>query len=161
WSGSTLTVTSAGLHRMADSRRAAGAVRTAWRVWTRISIPGQPSSAPPVSFRIPTQRRRGPHRGISFMRLQGKCAGVTGAASGMGRAGVELFLREGARVAAIDINGTALAGLTSDFKRKKASLQTLEADLSDASQARQAIEAAAHKLGAIDVLWAHAGSPGP
>lgn len=95
------------------------------------------------------------------MRLQGKCAVITAAASGMGRAGVELFLREGARVAAVDINSAALAGLTSDCKRNGASLETIEADLSDPSQARQAIENAARKLGAIDVLWAHAGSPGP
>ena len=33
------------------------------------------------------------------MRLANKLAAVTAAASGMGRAGVELFLKEGARVA--------------------------------------------------------------
>lgn len=95
------------------------------------------------------------------MRLRGKCAVITAAASGMGRAGVELFLREGARVAAVDINGAALAGLAAELNGKGASLETIEADLSDASQTGQAIEQAARKLGAIDVLWAHAGSPGP
>ena len=45
------------------------------------------------------------------MRLEGKLAVITAAASGMGRAGVELFLREGARVAAIDIDSSALADL--------------------------------------------------
>src|SRR3546814_7402004 len=41
------------------------------------------------------------------MRLNGKLAIVTAAASGMGRAGVERFVREGARVAAIDKIGRA------------------------------------------------------
>lgn len=95
------------------------------------------------------------------MRLRGKSVVITAAASGMGRAGVELFLREGARVAAVDINGAALAGLASDFNGQGALLETVEADLSDAARAQQAIEEAARKLGALDVLWAHAGSPGP
>jgi NAD(P)-dependent dehydrogenase (short-subunit alcohol dehydrogenase family) len=79
----------------------------------------------------------------------------------MGRAGVELFLREGARVAAVDINADALAWLAADVKRQGAVLETVVADLSDPSRAREAIEDAARKLGAVDVLWAHAGSPGP
>lgn len=95
------------------------------------------------------------------MRLRDKHAIITAAASGMGRAGVELFLREGARVAAIDINGAALADLAAEMKRKGGTIETIQADLSDASQARQCIEDAARKLGAVDVLWAHAGTPGP
>jgi NAD(P)-dependent dehydrogenase (short-subunit alcohol dehydrogenase family) len=95
------------------------------------------------------------------MRLRGKCAIITAAASGMGRAGVELFLREGARVAAVDINGAALSVLAADAGRRGAQLEIIEADLSDASQARQSIEDSARKLGAIDTLWAHAGCPGP
>ena len=90
------------------------------------------------------------------MRFRGKCVVITAAASGMGRAGVELFLREGARVAAVDINGAGLARLAEDFK-----LETIEADLSDSAKAQQAMDEAARRLGAIDVLWAHAGSPGP
>ena len=89
------------------------------------------------------------------MRLRNKLAIITAAASGMGKAGVELFLREGARVAAIDINEDALRTLAGP------SLHTIRADLSDPDEARQAIETAAQKLGGIDVLWAHAGSPGP
>ena len=94
-------------------------------------------------------------------RLQGKSAVITAAASGMGRAGVELFLREGAQVAAVDINGAALADLAAQVESNGYSLTTIEADLSEASQTRRAIDAAGQKLGAIDVLWAHAGSPGP
>lgn len=95
------------------------------------------------------------------MRLRDKCAVITAAASGMGRAGVELFLREGARVAAVDINADALADLAAQMKAKGATVEIVRADLSDATQARRAIDEAARKLNALDILWAHAGTPGP
>ena len=37
--------------------------------------------------------------------LDGKVAVITGAGSGMGKASVEVFVREGARVVAADISG--------------------------------------------------------
>lgn len=95
------------------------------------------------------------------MRLAGKLAVVTAAASGMGRAGVELFLREGARVAAIDINADALAYLAAAMKEQGGSIETVRADLSRPEEMRASINEAASKLGGIDVLWAHAGTPGP
>jgi NAD(P)-dependent dehydrogenase (short-subunit alcohol dehydrogenase family) len=95
------------------------------------------------------------------MRLAGKLAVVTAAASGMGRAGVELFLREGARVAAIDINADALAYLAAAMKEQGGSIETVRADLSRPEEMRASINEAARKLGGIDVLWAHAGTPGP
>lgn len=87
------------------------------------------------------------------MRLAGKLAVITAAASGMGRAGVELFLREGARVAAVDINDEALARL--------AGVEKVQADLSRPDEVRRSINEAARKLGGVDILWAHAGTPGP
>lgn len=95
------------------------------------------------------------------MRLDGKLAVITAAASGMGRAGVELFLREGARVAAVDVNEAALAALASDMAAAGYSIETVAADLSTADGARGSIATAAERLGGIDVLWAHAGTPGP
>lgn len=95
------------------------------------------------------------------MRLAGKLAVITAAASGMGKAGVELFLREGAKVCAIDLNGEALAGLSAEMKAKGHSLETIQADLSSAERQRGTVHEAAEKLGGIDVMWAHAGIPGP
>lgn len=93
------------------------------------------------------------------MRLQGKLAIVTAAASGMGRAGVERFVREGARVAAIDFNGAALDTLVADIGADR--VVPIVADLSTPEGARDSIDQAVAALGGADILWAHAGMPGP
>jgi len=73
-------------------------------------------------------------------RLQGKCAQVTGAAQGIGRATAELFVREGAEVIAVDVKHDALAttpGAT-----------PLVVDLLDEA----AVAALAAQLGTLDIL---------
>lgn len=93
------------------------------------------------------------------MRLEGKLAIVTAAASGMGKAGVERFVREGAQVAAIDISADALEELTVALGPDR--VTPIVADLSTAEGARNSIDSAANALGGADILWAHAGMPGP
>lgn len=95
------------------------------------------------------------------MRLKNKLAVITAAASGMGRAGVEIFSNEGARVAAIDLNEEGLASLKEEMKGKGIDIVTITADLSTESGARDSLNAAVKALGGLDVLWAHAGIPGP
>lgn len=95
------------------------------------------------------------------MRLANKLAIITAAASGMGRAGVEFFLREGAKVAAVDVNAEALTQLKADMKAKGYELITIQADLSKTEQMKSSINDAATALGGVDILWAHAGTPGP
>lgn len=93
------------------------------------------------------------------MRLDGKLAIVTAAASGMGRAGVERFVREGAQVAAIDMDAGALDALVASLGRER--VRPIVADLSTAEGATGSIDAAVAALGGADILWAHAGMPGP
>lgn len=93
------------------------------------------------------------------MRLQGRLAIVTAAASGMGRAGVERFVREGAQVAAIDIDPAALDALVAEFGADR--VTAIAADLSTQEGARGSIDQAVAALGGADILWAHAGMPGP
>lgn len=93
------------------------------------------------------------------MRLNGKLAIVTAAASGMGRAGVERFVREGARVAAIDVNRDALDALVTEFGADK--VKGVTADLLNPDDAKGSIDQAVEWLGGADILWAHAGMPGP
>tara|TARA_R110002051_G_scaffold81261_6_gene145283 strand:- start:8136 stop:8906 length:771 start_codon:yes stop_codon:yes gene_type:complete len=95
------------------------------------------------------------------MRLEGKLAVITAAASGMGKEGVELFVREGARVCAIDVNGEALAALADEMAAKGTPIETITADLSEPEMIRGSVNEAAEKLGGIDIMWAHAGIPGP
>ncbi|MET0338793.1 MAG: SDR family oxidoreductase [Caulobacter sp.] len=95
------------------------------------------------------------------MRLQGKLAVVTAGASGMGKAGVLRFAREGARVVAIDIDVGALNALADEAKAEGLDVFVIQADLSDEAQAKGSIDDAAERLGGIDLLWAHAGIPGP
>jgi NAD(P)-dependent dehydrogenase (short-subunit alcohol dehydrogenase family) len=95
------------------------------------------------------------------MRLQGKLAVITAAASGMGRAGVELFVREGANVAAVDINADALSAIVKETSGKGCKVVPIVSDLSTTEGARASVNAAAAALGGIDVMWAHAGTPGP
>jgi NAD(P)-dependent dehydrogenase (short-subunit alcohol dehydrogenase family) len=95
------------------------------------------------------------------MRLQGKLTVITAAASGMGRAGVELFAREGASVAAVDINADALNAIVKNTSGKGGKVVPIVSDSSTADGARASVNAAAAALGGIDVMWAHAGTPGP
>lgn len=92
------------------------------------------------------------------MRLANKLAVVTAAASGMGRAGVEAFVREGARVVAIDIDET---GLNEVAAACGAAVQTLVADLTDRDRCLEIVRQSADLLGGIDILWSHAGMPAP
>lgn len=96
------------------------------------------------------------------MRLEGKLAIITAAASGMGKAGVELFRKEGAEVVAIDVNRAALEALSEMMAAQGKPIGTVCADLSTVEGARSSIHDAAAKLGgSVDILWAHAGIPGP
>jgi NAD(P)-dependent dehydrogenase (short-subunit alcohol dehydrogenase family) len=93
------------------------------------------------------------------MRLENKLAIVTAAGSGMGRAGVERFVREGARVAAIDIHAPSVEALADALGGDR--VIPIAADLGTTEGARGSIDEAVARLGGADILWAHAGVPGP
>lgn len=95
------------------------------------------------------------------MRLKDKLVIVTAAASGMGRAGVELFAREGATVAAVDIDQARLDALTTSVTATGGKALGFVADLTSIEDTKRVINEAAIKLGGLDLLWSHAGMPGP
>lgn len=95
------------------------------------------------------------------MRLQGKRVVVTAAASGMGRAGCELFAQEGARIAAVDRDEARLKEVVDGINTAGGNAQGFAADLSDADIAGTVADDAIAWLGGIDVLWSHAGMPAP
>ena len=77
-------------------------------------------------------------------RLSGKIAVVTGAASGIGKASVELFRREGATVVGADISEGA----------------DVQLDAGDERQVRDLVEQVARAHGGLDVFFANAGISG-
>lgn len=81
-------------------------------------------------------------------RLHGKTAIITAAAQGIGRATVEAFAREGARVWALDINDARLADLAA-----LPGVTTRRLDLRDAA----AIAATVADIGPVDALFNCAG----
>jgi NAD(P)-dependent dehydrogenase (short-subunit alcohol dehydrogenase family) len=87
------------------------------------------------------------------MRLEGKTAVITGAASGMGRATSHLFAREGARVLAVDRPGTTLA----EVHTGNHLIATLEKDITDVDAAEVIIGRALAELGRLDILVNNAG----
>jgi NAD(P)-dependent dehydrogenase (short-subunit alcohol dehydrogenase family) len=82
---------------------------------------------------------------MSDGRLQDRVCVVTGAGGGIGAATVEIFQREGARVAGIDLQPGCPGELA------------LQADVTDEQQVRGALGAARERFGRIDVLFNNAG----
>lgn len=89
--------------------------------------------------------------------LSGKIAIVTGGASGIGRATVELFVKEGAKVVIADVDsarGEELArqlGTPTLFKR---------ADVANESEVQEVIDFAAERFGGLQVMFNNAGVSG-
>ncbi len=85
--------------------------------------------------------------------LDGKVALITGAGSGMGRASVEVFVREGARVLAVDITGAQdeTAANVGD------AVVPFQCDVSDEAQVEAAFAAAVEAFGRVDIVCNVAG----
>lgn len=83
------------------------------------------------------------------MRLQGKVAIVTGAASGIGRATAITFAREGARVGVSDIN---LAGAEATAAAIGESALALQLDVTKAAAWAEATAAVVERFGKLDSL---------
>lgn len=92
------------------------------------------------------------------MKLQGRVAVITGAASGIGAATALLFAQHGARVALVDMDGDGLAQTRQAIEAAGGSACVIEADVSQARQAADGIASVVADWGRIDVVVTAAGT---
>lgn len=91
------------------------------------------------------------------MKLKGKVAFVTGAASGMGKAQSARLAREGARVIATDVNREALEEHVNAIKQDGGEAMAIVADVSSKSSIDAAVKQGIEAFGPIDILLNTAG----
>lgn len=89
-------------------------------------------------------------------KLEGKVAVITGGAGALGRSTAELLLQEGAKVALVDINQSALASVI-DSLGSAGEAHGLAANLSDEEDVKQYVKHVMQKWGRIDVFFNNAG----
>jgi 3-oxoacyl-[acyl-carrier protein] reductase len=82
---------------------------------------------------------------------------VTGAAKGIGAVTAEAFAREGARVAALDVDGAGLDATVATLTAAGAAVVGLKTDVTSASDIRSAVEQVLGRWDRIDVLVNNAG----
>jgi NAD(P)-dependent dehydrogenase (short-subunit alcohol dehydrogenase family) len=95
------------------------------------------------------------------MRLKDKVAIITAAGSGSGQAGALIFAREGAKVVVADINPEAGVNTVKMVKEKGGEATFVHVDVGQVAEVRKLIETTVHKYGQLNILWNHAGIPGP
>src|SRR5215475_411176 len=95
-----------------------------------------------------------------LMRLAGKVALITGAGSGMGRAAAALFAREGAKVAAVDINEASADETVAQIAREGGEAFAMRADVSNSEDARAMADEAVRRFGGLDIEYNNAGIEG-
>jgi NAD(P)-dependent dehydrogenase (short-subunit alcohol dehydrogenase family) len=94
-------------------------------------------------------------------RLEGKVAVITGAASGIGRATVDLFVAEGARVIAADVQEDKGAKIEFDhMDAHGGKAKFVRCDVMQEADIAAAVGAATAKFGRLDVLFNNAGVGG-
>ena len=88
-------------------------------------------------------------------RLEGKVAVITGAASGIGRGTVDLFVKEGAKVIAADIQDDKGARLEETHGK---ALRYIRCDVTKEEDVKAAIDLAKSAFGKLDCVFNNAGT---
>jgi NAD(P)-dependent dehydrogenase (short-subunit alcohol dehydrogenase family) len=90
-------------------------------------------------------------------RLSGRVGLLTGMASGIGRAGAELFASEGAAIVAMDVDGAAGEKAVADITQQGGRAVFHHGDAADAGDVGAAVAQAVETFGHLDLVWANAG----
>jgi len=91
------------------------------------------------------------------MRLSGKVAVVTGAASGMGKAIAELFAAEGAKVVVSDINLDNASQVVKGIEERGGVALAVQSNVALEDDVQRMFEAATNAFGTVDILVNNAG----
>lgn len=89
--------------------------------------------------------------------IKGSVAIVTGAASGMGAATARLFAEQGARVAALDLNGEPLNEVVAEITAAGREARGWQLDVDDAAAIQRVFAEIGEHFGAMDILVNNAG----
>jgi 3-oxoacyl-[acyl-carrier protein] reductase len=92
------------------------------------------------------------------MRLEGKTTLVTGAASGFGRGIAEIYIREGAKVAVVDLNAEGARAVADALGPNAIAISC---DVANGDQVRAAVEQTVSAFGRLDIVVNNAGWTNP
>jgi NAD(P)-dependent dehydrogenase (short-subunit alcohol dehydrogenase family) len=92
------------------------------------------------------------------MKLKGQVAIVTGAGNGQGRAVSLRFAREGAKVAAVDVEFDAARETVALVRKAGGDGLAIKCDVSKEEQVQRTVERTVAKFGRIDILYNNAGT---
>ena len=90
-------------------------------------------------------------------RLEGKVAFLTGAGAGIAKAAALSFVREGAKVAIIELNKETGAAAEKDVRAAGGDAIFIETDVTNDASVKRAVDATVAKFGKLDVLLNCAG----
>jgi NAD(P)-dependent dehydrogenase (short-subunit alcohol dehydrogenase family) len=92
-------------------------------------------------------------------KLAGRVGLLTGAATGIGRAGAQLFGREGAALVLLDLNATDGRAAADEINRDGGRATFVQGDVTHAADVERAVRLAGETYGKLDLVWANAGIP--
>ena len=98
-----------------------------------------------------------PHEARSFPMLESKVALVTGAGSGIGKAGAMAMARHGALVVVTDLDAGKAATVVAELENEGVNATSAGLDVTDDEAVFAEINRVVSKYGRLDVLHSHAG----
>lgn len=97
---------------------------------------------------------------MTAKKLEGKVAIVTGGGSGIGRASVLEFARNGAKVALLDRTVENAEEVAAQIRREGGVATVFECDIAEPQQVEHAVKEVVSKYGQLDIVFANAGING-